>query len=154
MHLQDFSLRQLQTEDIDTVCQLLTENDLLMDDASQWNHENFLVGESNGKLIAVGGMEIYGAVGLIRSLAVKSSKRSLGIASLTQQALEALALEKGVNTFYLLTNTAEHYFVKHGYQKIKRSSAPPAIQHSRQFSVLCPDSATFMAKSIAVSVTK
>jgi N-acetylglutamate synthase-like GNAT family acetyltransferase len=45
--------------------------------------------------------------------------------------------------------TAEGFFLKRGYQKIERISAPPEIQGTTEFQGLCPVSSVCMVKKLA-----
>jgi hypothetical protein len=48
----------------------------------------------------------------------------------------------------LLTQTAKRFFEHQGYRVIDRGEAPKDVQGSEEFRVLCPASATCMAKTL------
>lgn len=125
---------------------LLTEAQLPVSDLSSSLSLSLLGMRESGRLVGVVGIEVYGAVGMLRSLAVASARRNtrLGV-SLVSNA-EALAAERGVKTLYLLTSTAAEFFARLGYEAIPRSEAPAAIAATTQFSDLCPASSTLMRK--------
>lgn len=100
----------------------------------------------NGRLIGVVGVEVYGAVGLLRSLAVADAHRAAGYGRALACHAEAWAFQQGVKALYLLTATAAGFFAELGYQAIPRSEAPPVIAATSQFVSLCPASAIFMRK--------
>ena len=102
-----------------------------------------------GQLIGSIGVELYGDVGLLRSLAVAPGYRDRGLARRLVAFIEGLAADNKVGTLYLLTTTAAGFFKNLGYSIAERSDAPKAIQQTSQFSEMCPASATFMAKVIA-----
>ncbi len=110
--------------------------------------EHFLVAVEGENVIGTIGLEIYGNDGLLRSLAVEPSFRDKGIAGELIQRLEMTAFSTGLNVIYLLTENAQDYFDKKGYQRMLRSDVPAAVQRSSQFSHLCPQSAIVMMKNL------
>jgi amino-acid N-acetyltransferase len=110
--------------------------------------DNFLVATKNGLLIGVGGLEIYGAYGLLRSLAVLPGYRNKGVAGKLIGRLESLAASKYLKELYLLTETAPEYFAGKGFKKITRDEVPDEVKQSSEFSHVCPVSAIVMKKSI------
>lgn len=108
--------------------------------------DNFIVAIQDGLVAGVAGVEVYGAYGLLRSLAVSPQHRSLGIAGKLLQHMDALCKLKGLSALYLLTETAPGYFEKKNYQKINRDEVPAEVRQSSQFSHVCPVSAIVMKK--------
>lgn len=111
----------------------------------------FLGVSLDGKLAAAVGLELFGEVGLLRSLAVAPEHRSTGLGRVLVQRAEARAIEQGVRALYLLTTTARDFFLHLGYREIPRAMAPAVIAGTRQFSALCPSSSDFMLKEFAAS---
>src|SRR5919198_5970916 len=56
------------------------------------------------------GIELYGNVGLLRSLAVDESTRGRGCGKRLVTEAELHAARNGVQSLYLLTTTAENFF--------------------------------------------
>jgi amino-acid N-acetyltransferase len=110
--------------------------------------DGFVLAELNGSPIGVGGIETHGHDALLRSLAVSSEHQRCGIASAICDHLEAQAAERRIESIYILTETAEQFFAGRGYAVVARSEAPEGIADSEEFSNLCPQSATFMRKSV------
>lgn len=98
---------------------------------------------------AVVALEGRGPDLLLRSLAVEPARRGRGCAESLVTAVEALARDEGARTLWLLTETAEAFFARRGYEAVERGAAPAAIRATRQFSELCPDAATLMHKPLA-----
>lgn len=98
------------------------------------------------ELIACIGLEIYDDTALLRSLAVASEYRKDGIGRKLTDYVETYAKQKKVAELYLLTETAEGYFNKLGYQRQARDTVPSSIQGTTQYSDLCPSSSTVMRK--------
>ena len=103
-----------------------------------------------GRLAAVIGLELYGEVGLLRSLAVDPEWRGQGLASLLIGFLESQALAQGVQSLYLLTSTAVPYFREQGYAIATRASAPPVIQATAQFAGPHPMGEALMVKTLTL----
>ena len=101
-----------------------------------------------GKLLAAIGQERYGEYGLLRSLVVDETHRNRGLAKQLVTHLEDVARESGVRSMYLLTNTAETYFQSLDYAVVSREQVPLDIRNTKQFSTLCPGSATVMCKEL------
>nr|WP_067054258.1 arsenic resistance N-acetyltransferase ArsN2 [Mucilaginibacter sp. L294] len=110
--------------------------------------DNFIVAIQNGRVIGVGGVEVYGNYGLLRSLAVHSEHRGAGIAGKLLSRLDSISKQKGLSELYLLTETAPAYFKHKNYNPITREEVPVEVQQSSEFSHVCPMSAIVMKKSI------
>jgi amino-acid N-acetyltransferase len=94
------------------------------------------------------GLELYGEVALLRSLAVASGRRGSGLGSRLVEHAEHYARDRGVKSLYLLTTTAEAFFLRRGYARLPREKAPDAIQNTKEFGGICPLSSTFMVKNL------
>ena len=94
------------------------------------------------------GLELFGDVALLRSLAVSPTARASGMGSALLEHAEAYARSAGVKTLYLLTTTAEEFFDRRGYARTARDAAPTAIRTTREFAGICPASSAFMSKSL------
>jgi amino-acid N-acetyltransferase len=57
--------------------------------------------------------------------------------------------ERGMNALYLLTQTAEHYFPRFGFERVARESVPAEIAETLEFKSACPASAVAMAKALS-----
>ncbi len=111
--------------------------------------DNFFVAVEDNNVIGVIGLEQYDKCGLLRSMVVNIQYRNKNIASRLVNKLEEKAGSLGIESIYLLTETAMAYFEKKGYEKISRTEVPKSIQASTEFSSVCPDSAIVMKKAIA-----
>lgn len=128
---------------------LLTEAKLPVSDLSNSPSLNLLGVHECGRLIGVVGIEVYGEVGLLRSLAVALDRRNTGLGPRLVSNAEALAVERGIKTLYLLTTTAIDFFARLGYEKIERLEAPTAILETAQCAHLCPTSSALMRKALS-----
>lgn len=130
------------------VLPLLAECGLPVADISPSKSPHFFGIRSESGLVAVVGLELFGAVALLRSLAVAPAHRGRGLARQLVAYAESVAVSRGVDSLFLLTTTASDFFGKLGFVPASRSAAPPAIQATSQFSVLCPASSAFLRKSV------
>jgi N-acetylglutamate synthase-like GNAT family acetyltransferase len=93
-------------------------------------------------------MERFGALALLRSLAVAPGYRRRGMARQLVARLESEAQAHGVEKLVLLTETAESFFRAIGYEVVDRHRAPDEIKQSAEFRSLCPASAVCMSKNL------
>lgn len=111
--------------------------------------DNFIVAIQDSAVVGVGGIEVYGNYGLLRSLAVHPEHRGTGIAGKLLARLDKISKQKSLSELYLLTETAPAYFDQKNYTKISREEVPAEIRRSSEFSHVCPVSAVVMRKKIS-----
>ena len=128
---------------------LLGESQLPASDLTEAHLEHFIGCGSAEALDGVVGLELYPPYALLRSLAVAAAERGNGLGSALLADAERHARSRGVTEIYLLTNSAERFFERKGYQHVPRESAPPAIRATQEFAALCPASSAFMRKRLA-----
>jgi len=109
--------------------------------------ESFLVAREQERLVGCIGLEIYGDVGLLRSLVVRPDTRGGGLGKLLVERLLETARARGVSAMYLLTTTADEYFPRFGFEPIAREQADSRLQASEEFRGACPDSAVCMRRA-------
>lgn len=110
--------------------------------------EHFFVAMNGDEVIGAIGLEKYDRYGLLRSAVVNKNFRNRKIASELVNLLENLAVTKGIDSMYLLTETASTYFSRKGYKSESRENVPLPVQASSEFSHTCPVSAVVMKKSL------
>jgi amino-acid N-acetyltransferase len=115
-------------------------------------HPHFVVIREQGRIVAAGALERYGASAVLRSLVVAEGRRSCGLGGAILLELERVALAAGIQQLVLLTQTAVSFFRHHGYSVIARNAAPREVQQCEEFRTLCSDSATCMAKMLSGAV--
>lgn len=112
--------------------------------------ENFLVirhpNENAGPEILIGsvGLEIYGESALLRSFAVHPDFQGAGLGTRLVESITELAKKKGITRLFLLTDTAERYFLKKGFVVVTRDRVPEDMKQSVEFSTLCTSSPSMM----------
>jgi amino-acid N-acetyltransferase len=134
---------------IEAVHRLLLSTGLPVDDITEAGGISFFGLGSGEILFGVIGIEIHGPFALLRSLAVSPLHRGDGLGRILVDHLERFAADRSITDIYLLTTTAEDYFHRVGYRPLPKAEAPAAIKKTSEFSLICPDSAVLMAKSIS-----
>ena len=94
------------------------------------------------------GLEGYGAVALLRSLAVAPAWQGRGLGAALLAHAERAARQRGVQALYLLTTTAEAFFARRGYVRLPREAAPPILRQTAEFAALCPARAACLTKAL------
>lgn len=109
----------------------------------------FIVARDGGRIVGTIGLEAFGRIGLLRSLAVSPDQRGRGLGrELTGRLIEQ-ARAAGIERLYLLTTSAADFFAAAGFAIVERASAPAIITSSRQFQSLCPASAVCMTRELS-----
>ena len=144
---RDVVVRPARGEDLSGVQGLLQGSGLPTAGVDEWL-AHFLLAEHDGQVVAVAGLELYGASALLRSVAVDPEWRGSGLARELIDRLLSEAKEQDINDIYLLTTTAENYFPRLGFQCICRGDVPPQVQDSVEFRDACPASAVVMRKAL------
>ncbi len=107
-----------------------------------------LVARQDSGVVGTAALELYGGAALLRSVAVATTLRGRGLgAALTVAALD-LARRRGVQTVYLLTETAGRFFPRFGFHAISRAEVDIAVRASTEFTTACPKSAMVMVKQL------
>ncbi len=141
-------IRKANRRDLPLVINILRRNNLPHKDIPS-KLDCMFIAHSGGEVVGIGGVEILGRHGLLRSLVVEEEFRGKGYGRAICKELIELAKQKGVEELYLLTTNAEGFFRKLGFSVIKREDAPGVIQKTEEFSALCPSSAVCMRKKWA-----
>jgi amino-acid N-acetyltransferase len=131
--------------------ELLSGADLPFSDLTGDVLENFFGCGDRESPNGIVGLEIRGKYALLRSLVVAEVAQNQGCGRALVQQAETHARHKGVETLYLLTETAESFFQNLGYEVCQRNDVPEPICRTEEFSSLCPDSAIVMKKNTTES---
>jgi amino-acid N-acetyltransferase len=142
------SIRPATIDDLESAERLLTESDLPVDGLDQQFGEALCVAEHDGQMMGVGGIEVYGPNGLLRSVAVASDQQGECIGEALVRDRLAWAEGRGLSRVFLLTTTASGYFERFGFRSVDRDAVPPDIKESPEFSSICPESATAMVRLV------
>lgn len=144
---QDIKINKAEPEAYAIVVALLRAAGLPTEDIRR-DLENFWIADAGGNAIGVIGMDLYAPFGLLRSMTVIPEYRNKGIASRLVDQVEQLAKKQNLSELYLITNTAESYFSKKGFQLITKAELPDSVASSEEMNGLCPASSVIMRKTI------
>lgn len=133
---------------IEDIRQLLSVCELPDSDIAHSESLAFFGYRNGAELVALVGLEVYESVALLRSLAVAPQYRNSCTGKKLVAFAEARAADSGIHSLFLLTTTAEKYFLKLGYAPASREEAPLPIKNTAQFSGLCPASSAFLSKRL------
>ena len=106
---------------------------------------DFFLAFRDDVLIGSAGLERYGDIALLRSVAVTVPERGFGLGQALVRQLLAYATSLEVRQVVLLTTTAADFFLRFGFRPISRAEFPRASQASMEFQEACPASATTMS---------
>jgi len=141
------TLRSAQAADADTVAGLL-EAAKLPALTPEDPFDAYTIAEVDGRVVGVGGVEIHGTDGLLRSVVVGEADRRSGVGRTIVADRVAWAQQRGLRALYLLTETAPAFFERAGFRRIARESLPAPVAASREASELCPESAVVMRREL------
>jgi len=125
---------------------LLKKNNLPTEDINPGTQ--LFVVEENDTVVGTVAVQYDFNVALLRSLCVSDDKRNTGIGETLVEFIEHYVQKQGVQSVYLLTTTAENFFLKKGYKKMDRKEVPEFIKNTKEYSVLCSASSSLMKKEI------
>ncbi len=110
----------------------------------------FYVAESGGGIVGIAGFEFYGGDALLRSVAIEPGLQRHGLGSeIVDHMLEEARLKKARRVI-LLTETAEDFFLKKGFDVVDRSKlGNEEIKKSSEFEYACPKSAVCMSLELS-----
>lgn len=132
---KDYAIRRATSGDFNSIRQLLIKCGLPTAGVER-NITNFFVAISDS-VVGVIGMEYYEQAALIRSLAISPNLRKCGIAEeLVQRALAELK-SRGIGEVFLLTETAEKYFRRIGFNSIDRKQIPKQLLVNSELEQAC-----------------
>jgi N-acetylglutamate synthase-like GNAT family acetyltransferase len=141
------SIVRLHPDNLVQLEDLLSRNHLPTQDCAEQAQIFYGIFDSD-VLIAAGGLEPAADCALLRSVVVMEQYRASGLARKISEYLISLAESEGRRAVYLLTETAGPFFQKLGFTPLSRAEVPVTIAQTRQFSALCPDSASCLVMQL------
>ena len=134
---------RLHTDDLVHVLKMLSEAGLPVSGVTELA-DHFLVVKEGAVVVGAGGIEVRGSDGLVRSIVVHPAYRGKGVGQMLVKSL----VSGTKRDLYLLTETAEQFFVRFGFELVSREEAPAKLRDSEEFRCLCPESASFMKRRV------
>ena len=141
------SIRRATEADAEEIVSLVRDADLAVPGVVE-HLETFLVAERDQRAVGAIGLEIRGTDALLRSAVVSPDARGCGIGTSLVTAVLDLARREGVNTLYLLTTSAQGYWVRQGFTLVSRVAVPDTVKRSEEFIGACPASAAAMVRLV------
>jgi amino-acid N-acetyltransferase len=128
------TLRPATPEDIPAITALLEAAHLPAAELEQ-HIEHFVVGETDGRVVACGGLEASpeAAAGLVRSMAVDESLRGQDIGTAVLRWVEVHAAALGITQLFLFTVGAHDFYQRLGYRDAALDEFPEALRQSFQY---------------------
>jgi len=142
--MTDVTIEPATSADLESVAALLGACRLPYDDLGPEQMPDFVLARAGHRIVATGGLERYGAVALLRSLAVAPDFRGGRLGERIWSVLRAAAIDRGVTRLFLLTTTAEPLFQRWGFHRVAREDIPEAVRTTKEFVALCPSTAVAM----------
>ena len=141
--MEPYEIVAARPADWPTLATLLRDSGLTLD-GLEAHLAATIVARDATSLLGCAALELYGTDALLRSVAVAAEHRGKGLGEALTAAAIALARQRGVRGIYLLTETAERFFPRFGFEIISRDAVPAVVKASAEFTTACPASATVM----------
>jgi amino-acid N-acetyltransferase len=139
--------RRAKLQDWPAVEALLSESGLPLEGAAR-AFATGVVSTEGERLVGCAAIEPYDGSALLRSVAVEAAHRGTGVGTELVHEAEDLARAGGATRLILLTDTAEPWFGRLGYEVIDRSTVPADMARSVEFETACSDSAVAMHRKL------
>lgn len=133
--------------DVPAVRRLLETQHLPLDGIDE-HVETMVVAKQGSDVVGSAAVELYEDGALLRSVVVDPMVQGQGLGHRLSEAALSIAKDRGRQTAFLLTTTAEKFFPKLGFEPIVRDDVPASVQASIEFRSACPASAVVMRKRL------
>jgi amino-acid N-acetyltransferase len=110
--------------------------------------QHMVVARDGRRIVGCASIEVYGRAALLRSVAVDAEYQGKGVGGDLTGAVLELAARHNVSIVYLLTETAERFFPRFGFEMIDRADVPAGVRQSAEFAHGCCPSAHVMRKFV------
>ena len=134
-------------EDFASVLSLLERHGLPVAGADAMG-DDVVVARVDGRIVGAAGLELYADGALLRSVVVDASAQGQGLGQRLTDAALSRARAKGVSNVFLLTTTADGFFPRFGFERIRREDVPESVRQSVEFRSACPASAVVMRAEV------
>ena len=142
-HIDTLLFEHASTQDVPAIEAMLIKANLSIVGVRR-HIAHFRLGRQDGKIVAVGGLEIYGEQALLRSIAVDAEQRNKAYGKQVVGDLCQCAQLAGIRDVYLKTVSARPFFYALGFQVRAYEQVPKSLKQSSQLRGACPASATVM----------
>lgn len=141
-------IQQAKPADLSVILNLLIQVDLPLEGVKEHVSDFLLLYESENDETPIGcaGLEIYGKAALLRSMAVAPEHQNKGHGRKLTDAIISYAKGREIETLYLLTETAEDFFQRIGFNIVEREQVPDKVKESIEFTKLCVTAPSMMMR--------
>lgn len=140
----ELTLQTIQDEVNFQAFQLLLKSSNLPSEDLDFKKDLLVGYYEDGLMVGTGGLEIYGEYGLLRSLSVKLGTRGKALGTAITEYLIEQAKKRNLKGIYLLTETAQGFFLRKGFTVVPRNDVPKDLEASSEFSHVCKETAVAM----------
>ena len=146
----DLQIRKAKIADLDEIFDLLRDSSLPPDGVAEHLSDFFVARDSTGRLVGCAAVETYGAIGLLRSVAVSGELRGAGLGSRLVESVLDDARHSGVGEVVLLTTTARDFFARRfGFKETTRELYTAPLTQSVEWQLPRCSSAVVMSLCVA-----
>jgi len=139
------SVSKASRADLDELLALLAVVNLPTEGVVDYIDHFWVARDIDSRLVGCAGLEMYGRLGLLRSVAVSPDSQHAGLGSKLTSAILDEATEAGVEEVVLLTTTARDFFARRfGFIEADRADYNERLAVSREWSLPRCSSAAFM----------
>lgn len=140
------TIRRARPDEFDEVLSLMDNLGLERDDLTPGTPGIF-VAQLGPEIVGCAVLESDGTNGLIRGVGVANDRQRHGIGRRLMEFVLEHARELRLSTLYLLTTTAEDYFLRLGYERVDAGDPPDVVTRSPQYSICTAARAVLMKKN-------
>lgn len=106
--------------------------------------QNFFIALEDDNIVGSVGIEVYGKIGLLRSVGVAKNFQGKGLGKKLVERIHEYSKTKGLEKIYLFTETAEQFFENQfGYKIISRDQVDDKLSQSEEFK-MCESAPTML----------
>lgn len=131
-------------QSLERLQRFLKNNKLPSSDLKLEGNHFLIYQDEIGRIVGSGGLELYGEIALLRSIAVNEKSRSQSLGKKIVDDMIGKAKSSNIKELYLLTETAHSYFLKKGFEDVPRERVSETIKQTTEFAQVCPASAVAM----------
>lgn len=113
----------------DIVSELLQQNNLSTEGITEKNVQFFAMYEEE-IVLGIGAFTVCGEFAMLRSVCINHRYQKRGLGNVLCNQLFIKAKELGLENIYLLTDTAERFFKKQNFNRIKREELPKVLENN------------------------
>ena len=139
------SVSKASRADLDELLAILAVVNLPTEGVVEHLDHFWVARDIDNRLVGCAGLEMYGRLGLLRSVAVSPDSRHAGLGSKLTSAILDDAAEAGIEEVVLLTTTARDFFARRfGFLEADRADYNERLAISQEWSLPRCSSAAFM----------